>query len=102
MDPLGGTQICKDWGAGAQFKVCQISCQPGLRFSEPVPEFYTCGAEGFWRPTSNPSQQLTYPSCSRQYFFFNRYYFYLIKLLYFVYSIKTSPTCVQNSDVIPI
>lgn len=65
MDPLGGTQVCKDWGAGAQFKVCQISCQPGLRFSEPVPEFYTCGAEGFWRPTSNPSQQLTYPSCSR-------------------------------------
>lgn len=64
-DPIGGTQNCKDWGAGGQFKVCEISCHSGLRFSEPVPEFYTCGAEGFWRPTANPSQQLVYPSCSR-------------------------------------
>lgn len=66
-DPVGGTQLCKDWGAGGQFKVCEISCHPGLRFSEPVPEFYTCGAEGFWRPTSNPSQHLVYPSCSRKF-----------------------------------
>lgn len=64
-DPIGGTQSCKDWGAGGQFKVCEISCHPGLRFSEPVPEFYTCGAEGFWRPTPNAKQQLVYPSCSR-------------------------------------
>lgn len=84
MDPLGGTQVCKDWGAGAQFKVCQISCQPGLRFSEPVPEFYTCGAEGFWRPTSNPSQQLTYPSCSRMYFVLYICRINFIYLLYFV------------------
>lgn len=63
-DPVGGTQSCKDWGAGGQFKVCEISCHPGLRFSEPVPEFYTCGAEGFWRPTLNPAQPLVYPSCS--------------------------------------
>lgn len=65
-DPVGGSQICKDWGAGGQFKVCEISCNQGLRFSESVPEFYTCGAEGFWRPTPNPSQQLVYPSCSRK------------------------------------
>lgn len=64
-DPLGGNQVCKDWGAGGQFKVCEISCHSGLRFSEEVPEFYTCGAEGFWRPTSEPSQPLVYPSCSR-------------------------------------
>ncbi|GAB0094394.1 sushi, von Willebrand factor type A, EGF and pentraxin domain-containing protein 1 [Sergentomyia squamirostris] len=63
-DPLGGTQACKDWGAGGQFKVCEIACHPGLRFSEPIPEFYTCGAEGFWRPTNDPSQPLVYPSCS--------------------------------------
>lgn len=67
-DPIGGVQQCKDWGAGGQFKVCEISCNTGLRFSEPVPEFYTCGAEGFWRPTTNPSQPLVYPSCSRKYF----------------------------------
>ncbi|XP_055681349.1 sushi, von Willebrand factor type A, EGF and pentraxin domain-containing protein 1 isoform X2 [Lutzomyia longipalpis] len=63
-DPLGGTQVCKDWGAGGQFKVCEIACHPGLRFSEPIPEFYTCGAEGFWRPTNDPSKPLVYPSCS--------------------------------------
>lgn len=67
-DPVGGTQVCKDWGAGGQFKVCEISCNQGLRFSEPVPEFYTCGAEGFWRPTTNPTQTLVYPSCSSKYF----------------------------------
>lgn len=80
-DPIGGTQNCKDWGAGGQFKVCEIACHSGLRFSEPVPEFYTCGAEGFWRPTANPSQQLVYPSCSRMssfslaFRFFNVYLF---------------------------
>lgn len=63
-DPLGGIQSCKDWGAGGQFKVCEISCNTGLRFSEPVPEFYTCGSEGFWRPTSDPTRPLIYPSCS--------------------------------------
>lgn len=63
-DPIGGSQACKDWGAGGQFKVCEIACQPGMRFSEPVPDFYTCGAEGFWRPTTDPSKPLVYPSCS--------------------------------------
>ncbi|XP_055387901.1 uncharacterized protein LOC129616312 isoform X2 [Condylostylus longicornis] len=63
-DPVGGSQVCKDWGAGGQFKVCEIACQPGLRFSEPVPEFYTCGAEGFWRPTLEPAMSLVYPACS--------------------------------------
>lgn len=63
-DPLGGTQVCKDWGAGGQFKVCEIACHSGLRFSESVPEFYTCGADGFWRPSLNPAQPLIYPSCS--------------------------------------
>lgn len=66
-DPIGGSQTCKDWGAGGQFKVCEIGCNTGLRFSEQVPEFYTCGAEGFWRPTSNPAQPLVYPSCSRKF-----------------------------------
>lgn len=67
-DPVGGTQNCKDWGAGGQFKVCEIACNPSLKFSESVPEFYTCGAEGFWRPTADPAQPLVYPSCSRKCF----------------------------------
>lgn len=68
-DPLGGAQVCKDWGAGGQFKVCEIACHPGLRFSEAVPEFYTCGADGFWRPSLNPTQPLIYPSCSSMFQF---------------------------------
>ncbi|XP_012280254.1 sushi, von Willebrand factor type A, EGF and pentraxin domain-containing protein 1 [Orussus abietinus] len=64
-DPLGGTQQCKDWGSGGQFKVCEISCNPGLRFSQPVPKFYTCGAEGFWRPSNDPGRPLVYPACTR-------------------------------------
>ncbi|XP_032681239.1 sushi, von Willebrand factor type A, EGF and pentraxin domain-containing protein 1 isoform X1 [Odontomachus brunneus] len=63
-DPIGGTQQCKDWGSGSQFKVCEISCNTGLRFSQEVPKFYTCGAEGFWRPTSDPSLPLVYPACT--------------------------------------
>ncbi|XP_073992974.1 sushi, von Willebrand factor type A, EGF and pentraxin domain-containing protein uif isoform X1 [Rhodnius prolixus] len=63
-DPVGGSQQCKDWGSGGQFKVCEITCNAGLSFSRPVPKFYTCGAEGFWRPTENPQLPLVYPACS--------------------------------------
>lgn len=66
-DPIGGTQQCKDWGSGGQFKVCEIFCNPGLRFSQEVPKFYTCGAEGFWRPTNDPSLPLIYPACTSKF-----------------------------------
>jgi hypothetical protein len=66
-DPIGGTQMCKDWGSGGQFKVCEIACNAGLRFSQQVPKFYTCGAEGFWRPTSSPNLPLVYPACTGKY-----------------------------------
>ena len=29
-----------------------------------MPKFYTCGAEGFWRPTTNPALPLIYPACT--------------------------------------
>ena len=37
-----------------------------MKFSQPVPQFYTCGAEGFWRPNpnKNPASQFIYPACS--------------------------------------
>ncbi|XP_045468348.1 sushi, von Willebrand factor type A, EGF and pentraxin domain-containing protein 1 isoform X2 [Harmonia axyridis] len=63
-DPVGGIQTCKDWGAGGQFKVCEIACNAGLRFSQEIPKFYTCGAEGFWRPTTDPKLPMFYPACS--------------------------------------
>ncbi|XP_071520140.1 uncharacterized protein uif isoform X2 [Panulirus ornatus] len=63
-DPVGGVQRCSDWGPGGRFKVCKIECNEGLRFSTQVPDFYTCGAEGFWRPTQDPSYPLVYPACA--------------------------------------
>ena len=63
--PQGGTQSCEDWGPGGIFKVCKIGCSDGKKFSQPVPQFYTCGAEGFWRPNpnKNPASQFVYPAC---------------------------------------
>ena len=62
-------QSCEDWGPGGRFKVCRISCNDGMRFSQPVPQFYTCGAEGFWRPNDNaasdPNAPFVYPACSK-------------------------------------
>lgn len=99
-DPIGGSQSCKDWGAGGQFKVCEITCQSGLRFSEPVPEFYTCGAEGFWRPTSDPSKPLVYPSCSRE--IFHLYFRVIENNLIFNCRGQTSTACLQDPNAFPI
>ena len=68
--PKNGAQKCEDWGPGGRFKVCRIECFDGYRFSQEVPEFYTCGAEGFWRPnllTQDGEERdtpLVYPACS--------------------------------------
>ncbi|KAB7498637.1 Fibropellin-1 [Armadillidium nasatum] len=63
-DPMGGFQRCAEWGPGGRFKVCRIQCKEGMKFSVNVPDFYTCGAEGFWRPTASPGEPLIYPSCA--------------------------------------
>ncbi|KAK7079934.1 Calcium ion binding, partial [Halocaridina rubra] len=63
-DPVGGVQRCSDWGPGGRFKVCKIECNDGLKFSTQVPDFYTCGAEGFWRPSPEPTHTLVYPACA--------------------------------------
>ena len=65
--PISEVQQYEDWGPGGSFKVCRIECEEGLKFSREVPEFYVCGAEGFWRPNSNsddPRAKFTYPACS--------------------------------------
>ncbi|XP_040577922.1 uncharacterized protein uif [Lepeophtheirus salmonis] len=67
-EPDGGYQTCEDWGPGGRFKVCRIYCNNGLKFSQNVPTFYTCGAEGFWRPNLNSHKRMapfSYPSCSK-------------------------------------
>lgn len=64
MPPVGGQLGCGDWGPGGNFKVCTITCDEGLEFSEPVSRFYTCGVEGFWRPTTDPSKPFVFPACA--------------------------------------
>ena len=57
-------QRCSDWGPGGRFQVCSIECNVGLAFFVPVPKFYTCGAERFWRPTEDSVVSFVYPACS--------------------------------------
>ncbi|XP_043197541.1 uncharacterized protein LOC122368017 [Amphibalanus amphitrite] len=63
-DPKGGYQECSTWGPNGRFRYCQIRCDPGLQFSQPIPDFYVCGPEGFWRPNDQPNTPLIYPSCA--------------------------------------
>ena len=65
--PENGIQECKDWGPGGRFKTCEIFCDNEYEFSQNVPKFYTCGAEGFWRPNLNPdpTSPFVYPACTR-------------------------------------
>ncbi|CAG7724478.1 unnamed protein product [Allacma fusca] len=65
-DPDGGNQQCSGWGPGGHFKACEINCNggSGLKFSQSVPKFYACGAEGFWHPTPDMEKPLAYPSCT--------------------------------------
>ncbi|XP_028967225.1 uncharacterized protein LOC108863645 [Galendromus occidentalis] len=62
--PIGGYRQCSDWGPGSRFKVCSIGCDDGLDFSEKVPQFFVCGAEGFWRPNDRPELPFTFPACA--------------------------------------
>lgn len=63
-DPDGGSSQCTGWGPGGHFKACEISCTSGLKFSQSVPKFYACGAEGFWHPSQDIERPLQYPSCT--------------------------------------
>lgn len=53
LSPVGGEKYCGDWGPGGRFKVCRIQCNEGAQFAQPVPQFYSCAAEGIWRPHAN-------------------------------------------------
>ncbi len=64
LPPIGGERECSDWGPGGRFKVCKIACNHGLQFAQPIPKFYVCGAEGFWRPTDDPEKPLVFPACA--------------------------------------
>jgi len=64
MEPEGGSAQCSGWGPGGHFKACEITCNAGLKFSQPVPQFYACGAEGFWHPSHDIERPLVLPACT--------------------------------------
>lgn len=64
LAPINGRANCKAWGPNGRFRTCSIECQDGFEFSQPVSQYYVCGAEGFWRPTSDPQRELVFPACT--------------------------------------
>ncbi|XP_015790438.1 uncharacterized protein LOC107367263 isoform X1 [Tetranychus urticae] len=64
LPPIGGEKVCGDWGKGGMNKYCKIHCNPGHAFSQPIPYYYVCGEEGFWRPTEDPMKPLVFPACA--------------------------------------
>lgn len=64
LAPINGRANCKPWGPNGRFRTCSIECQDGYEFSQPVSQYYVCGAEGFWRPTSDPRRELVFPACT--------------------------------------
>lgn len=64
LAPINGRANCKAWGPNGRFRTCSIECNDGFEFSQPVSKYYVCGAEGFWRPTSDPQRELVFPACT--------------------------------------
>ncbi|ODN06404.1 Fibropellin-1 [Orchesella cincta] len=64
LDPEGGASQCSGWGPGGHFKACEITCNSGLKFSQSIPKFYACGAEGFWHPSQDIERPLVFPACT--------------------------------------
>ncbi|KFD52311.1 hypothetical protein M513_06874, partial [Trichuris suis] len=62
-DPKNGMSRCRTWGADLRYQACVVQCHEGFAFSVPMPEFYTCGSDGIWRPRTDPVS-FRYPECS--------------------------------------
>uniref|UniRef100_A0A7E4V9G4 Protein crumbs n=1 Tax=Panagrellus redivivus TaxID=6233 RepID=A0A7E4V9G4_PANRE len=64
-DPVHGVQACENWGPGLKYRACSIQCEGGFEFSTPPAVFYTCAADGVWRPRHDNSYSFRYPQCSK-------------------------------------
>ena len=59
----GNAPVCNDYPAEHPFyRYCSVSCPDGFGFLEPVPNMYTCGAEGLW-DVQDPSGFFKFPAC---------------------------------------
>ena len=64
-DPINGVQACEAWGPQLRYKACSIECRDGFEFSRSPSLFYTCTADGVWRPREHRSAVFSYPQCMK-------------------------------------
>uniref|UniRef100_A0A8L8KFJ7 Sushi, von Willebrand factor type A, EGF and pentraxin domain-containing protein 1 n=1 Tax=Heligmosomoides polygyrus TaxID=6339 RepID=A0A8L8KFJ7_HELPZ len=64
-DPVNGVQACESWGPQLRYKACSIECRDGYEFSRSPAVFYTCAADGMWRPRYHNQLVFRYPQCTK-------------------------------------
>uniref|UniRef100_A0A0K0DJ67 Sushi, nidogen and EGF-like domain-containing protein 1 n=1 Tax=Angiostrongylus cantonensis TaxID=6313 RepID=A0A0K0DJ67_ANGCA len=64
-DPVNGVQACESWGPHLRYKACSVECNDGYEFSRPPAIFYTCAADGIWRPRQRNQLVFRYPQCTK-------------------------------------
>ncbi|KAK6026179.1 GCC2 and GCC3, partial [Ostertagia ostertagi] len=64
-EPLNGVQACESWGPQLRYKACSIECRDGYEFPRPPAVFYTCAADGMWRPRLRNQLIFRYPQCTK-------------------------------------
>ncbi|PAV81132.1 hypothetical protein WR25_22379 isoform C [Diploscapter pachys] len=63
--PINGIQACENWGPQLKYKACSIECRDGFEFPRTPAIFYTCGADGEWRPREERNVLFRYPQCTK-------------------------------------
>ncbi|PIO67378.1 GCC2 and GCC3 [Teladorsagia circumcincta] len=63
-EPVNGVQACESWGPQLRYKACSIECREGYEFPRPPAVFYTCAADGMWRPRLRNQLIFRYPQCT--------------------------------------
>ncbi|CAL2041937.1 unnamed protein product [Caenorhabditis brenneri] len=64
-DPVNGVQSCESWGPQLKYKACSVECRDGFEFPRAPAVFYTCAADGKWKPNRSPSTMFRYPQCTK-------------------------------------
>ncbi|WKY06023.1 hypothetical protein Q1695_006319 [Nippostrongylus brasiliensis] len=64
-EPVNGVQACESWGPQLRFKACSIECRDGYEFPILPAIFYTCAADGLWRPRHHNQLTFRYPQCTK-------------------------------------
>ncbi|CAB3409320.1 unnamed protein product [Caenorhabditis bovis] len=88
-DPVNGLQSCEKWGPQLKYKACSIECRDGFEFPTPPAIFYTCGADGEWRPNKHSMTIFKYPQCTKH---VPATKVVLVRIVY-----ASSPACTESS-----